>query len=142
MSVTVQWDDESCTILRVDYAGRWTICEVRTAFEVMNRLIADAVETPALLLNHLSGYVPPRYGFDLIQSDGFPLSACGLPELVVFVGNPLAFELYDALRRPLSVQGQLHMVWTSTLAGAREWVARARSGEPLPNYSGQPVFAN
>jgi hypothetical protein len=142
MPVTITWDDEHCTILRVDYTGRWTMAEVRAAFDDMNRLVAGLALTPILLLNHVNGYVPPQYGFELVASDSLPLSPYGLPEAVVFVGNPLVYELYDALRRPLPVQGQLHMVWTSTLSEARETIARLRAGGSLQNQFAQPVAAN
>ena len=142
MSVTVRWDDESCTILRVDYAGRWTLAEAGIAFDQMNRMLEGVLAAPLILLNHIGGYIPPHFGFDVSQSDGLPLAPCGLPQLVVFVGNPLVFELYNAVRQPLAVQGQLHVVWTSTLEAARNWVARVRAGEIMPSPLGQPVIAN
>jgi hypothetical protein len=142
MSVTVRWDDESCTILRVDFAGRWTLAEAGIAFDRMTRMLEGVIVAPPILLNYIGGYVPPHFGFDVSQSDSLPLAPCGLPQLLVFVGNPLVFELYNAARQPLAVQGQLHVVWTADLAAAREWVARVRTGETMPAPVGQPVFAN
>lgn len=142
MSVSLQWDDESCTILRVDCAGRWTLDEVRAALDEMSRLLEGYPATPAILLNHIGAYVPPHFGYDVAQLDPFRRPASGLPEQVVFVGNPLAFELYDVVRRRLAVQGQLHVVWTADLAAARQWVARVRAGETVPSRVGQSVIAN
>src|SRR5512147_541445 len=87
MSVTLHWDDESCTILRVDYAGRWTVAEVRAALDEMNQILAGFAATPAILLNHIGAYVPPHFGYDVVQLDDFLHLASGFPELVVFVGN-------------------------------------------------------
>jgi hypothetical protein len=128
--------------LRVDYAGRWTFDEMRAAFRDIKQILSGASEAPTMLLNYTTGYVPPKFVFDMIAGDSEQIPECGLPALVVFVGNRLIFELYDVVRRPLPVQGQLRVLWAPTLVRARDVAARARAGEALPSWVGQPVFAN
>ncbi len=53
MGITVQWDDDSKTVIRLDFMGKWTWTELHEANAAMGKMVKD-VSTRIDLITDLS----------------------------------------------------------------------------------------
>ncbi len=92
MPVNVLWDDENTkTIIRCDYVGKWTWDDVFVAMEEVNRLIANAPHPVSIIHNLIDSVGIP--GRAITQARKFTEMLPQNWDLSVVVGSGLFAEL-------------------------------------------------
>lgn len=91
MAVTVQWDNDSKTILRYDFAGQWTWDEFITAYGQSKILLSSVPHTVHFIANSVDdesrGYLPPGVLNQTIRV--YRMASPNAGRTVVVSGSPL-----------------------------------------------------
>lgn len=126
MSVTVQWDNEEQTIIRYDFAGRWTWDEFYQAYDQGKKMVAGKAGYQVILYprdDASQRYMPPNFMTHAVAINRQADPNAGLT--VIVSQSTYIHALLSVLTGIMRFVGQRYST-AKTLDEAREKLMQAR----------------